>query len=92
MNTVTEKYHRHHPYPARVMANRLLSGEGSDKETRQLIFSVDDAEFSYQAGDALGVWPQNSEPLVDAVILALQAGPDTLVNTERGAVLRLKRR
>ncbi len=90
VNTVTEKYHRHHPYPARVMANRLLSGEGSDKETRQLIFSVDDAEFSYQAGDALGVWPQNSEPLVDAVILALQAGPDTLVNTERGGRVTLK--
>ena len=89
-SSVTEKYHRYQPYPAKVIANRLLSGAGSEKETRQLIFSVDDDEFSYQAGDALGVWPENSEVLVDAVILALQARADTPVQTERGGRVTLK--
>ncbi len=51
-------YSRHQPLRARLKINRLLSHEGSSKETRQLAFDIAGTSLEYEAGDALGVWPR----------------------------------
>lgn len=53
------------PLPARLLENRLLNGAGASKETRQIVFDLDDSGLTYEAGDALGVWPRNCPTLVE---------------------------
>ena len=56
---------KQNPLPARLLENRLLNGPGASKETRQIVFDLGDSGLSYQAGDALGVWPRNCPELVE---------------------------
>ncbi|OBI06991.1 reductase [Mycolicibacter heraklionensis] len=59
------RYSRKSPLRTTLMRNTVLSGPGSTKEVRQLVFALPESTLSYQAGDALGVWPRNSPALVD---------------------------
>ncbi|MGI4847420.1 MAG: molybdopterin-dependent oxidoreductase [Janthinobacterium lividum] len=62
---------RHTPLQARLISNRLLNAPGASKETRQYVFDLGDSGFSYEAGDALGVWPVNCPALVGEIIATL---------------------
>ncbi len=81
---------RTHPFPATLLANRLLNAEGSAKETRHYEISLAGSGLNYTAGDALGVMPTNDPVLVDEIIRALRAGPDTLVPGGQGAEAPLR--
>jgi sulfite reductase (NADPH) flavoprotein alpha-component len=50
--------------------NRLLSGEGSEKETRHFAFSLEEG-MCYTPGDAVGVVPENRAEAVAEVLEAL---------------------
>nr|WP_290371459.1 sulfite reductase subunit alpha [Paenibacillus sp. JJ-223] len=73
-------YDRNHPLHTRIVSNRLLSGEGSEKETRHYAFDISDTGFHYEAGDALGVWPVNCPSLVEEILQATGLDSTTLVN------------
>jgi sulfite reductase (NADPH) flavoprotein alpha-component len=62
------RWNRKNPFPARLVTNRLLSGDGSAKEIRHLEFDLADSGITYQAGDALNVMPVNDPALVDALL------------------------
>jgi len=64
------KYTRNHPYYSTVVANYLLSGEDSEKETRHLAFSLEPG-MTYTPGDAIGVIPDNRAQAVAEVLAAL---------------------
>jgi sulfite reductase (NADPH) flavoprotein alpha-component len=66
---------RNQPLHTRLVGNRLLNGEGAEKETRQFIFDLADTGFTYEAGDALGVWPTNAPDLVAGILSALDLSP-----------------
>jgi sulfite reductase (NADPH) flavoprotein alpha-component len=66
-------HNRKNPFPARLLTNRKLNGPGSAKETRHFEISLADSGLIYEAGDALGVYPQNCPALVEQVIRALRA-------------------
>ncbi len=74
------KWNRKNPYPAPTVENRLLSGSGSDKEIRHFAFDLEASGLTYEAGDALGVIPQNNAELVATLIERLGAKPDTEVD------------
>ncbi|MFI6647218.1 molybdopterin-dependent oxidoreductase [Streptomyces sp. NPDC050529] len=57
-------YTKASPFATLLVGNRLLSLPGSAKEVRQFAFDTRDGKLAYDAGDALGVWPTNSTPLV----------------------------
>jgi sulfite reductase (NADPH) flavoprotein alpha-component len=61
------KYTRNNPYLSTVTTNYLLSGEGSDKETRHLAFSLEEG-MTYTPGDAIGVIPENRAQAVAEVL------------------------
>ncbi len=74
------------PYHAPVLAVRPLNAPGSAKEVNHVEFDLSAAGVSlaYEAGDALGVIPQNDPELVSAVLAALGADGEEAVPTPAG--------
>jgi sulfite reductase (NADPH) flavoprotein alpha-component len=64
-------YSRKNPFAARLLVNRKLTGEGSQKDTRHYEISLAGSGLVYEPGDALGVMPTNSPELVDEILKAL---------------------
>src|SRR5690606_18055387 len=67
------------PYPARLIINERLNGEGASKDTRQFGFDLRDSALSYEAGDTLGVWQQNCLEVVAELEQLLQLNAETPV-------------
>ncbi len=64
-------YGKQNPFPGRLLANRRLNGDGSEKETRHYEISLEGSGLTYEAGDALGVVPANCPAVVDELLRAL---------------------
>lgn len=60
----------------RLIVNRLLSASGSGKEVRQFGFEIG-PDLIYEAGDALGVLPENCPDLVNEILATLGADAET---------------
>lgn len=73
------KYSRQNPFPARLIANRILNAPGSAKETRHIEISLEGAELTYEVGDALGVVPRNCSDYVAELIRIAGWNPSELV-------------
>jgi sulfite reductase (NADPH) flavoprotein alpha-component len=58
-------YSKKCPLVTGMVRNTVLSQPKSTKDVRHLVFSLPEETVSYEAGDALGVWPRNSDRLVD---------------------------
>jgi sulfite reductase (NADPH) flavoprotein alpha-component len=81
-------YSKTHPFPARLMINQRLNSEGASKDTRQFGFSIADSgdkALSYEAGDALGVWPTNCPELVDELLQRLKLDVQQIISYDSGA-------
>ena len=76
---------RKNPYPATVLANRLLSGEDSAKEVRHFTFALGEDGLDYEAGDGLGIRPINDPALVEAIIHQLGVSGDYVVTAKDGS-------
>jgi len=76
------RFDKNNPLQAQIACNVLLSQVGATKETRQFAFTIPDANFSYEAGDALGVWPSNCEKLVAELIIAAGLSSDATVHVD----------
>ncbi|MFI0817108.1 molybdopterin-dependent oxidoreductase [Streptomyces sp. NPDC021098] len=63
------------PFTSRLTGNRLLSLPGAAKEVRQFAFDTGDGALTYEAGDALGVWPENCPDLVAEWLAATGLDP-----------------
>lgn len=89
IHTATTKkkalYDRKHPLPAKLVENRLLDGSGSEKEVRHFAFAINDGRFTYEAGDALGVWPSNSDQQAQQIIDQLKLESETPITLKSGA-------
>jgi sulfite reductase (NADPH) flavoprotein alpha-component len=77
-------YSRKNPFSARLMVNRKLTGEGSEKDTRHFEISLKGSGLTYEAGDALGIMPTNSPELVDEILKALQFDGEEEVSGPEG--------
>ncbi len=58
-------YSKKNPLITGIIHNVTLSHPKSAKDVRQLVFGLPEDTVRYEAGDALGVWPRNSDRLVD---------------------------
>jgi sulfite reductase (NADPH) flavoprotein alpha-component len=63
-------YSKKNPFPSVVLKNYNLNGPGA-KQTNQVEISLEGSELTYQVGDALGVYPENVESVVDEIIAGL---------------------
>ena len=64
-------YTKSNPFMGTMITNTTLSGANSSKQVCHFEFEIADPEMAYEAGDALGIIPLNSDALIDAI---LQAG------------------
>lgn len=81
---------RKNPFPAPLVANRRLNGEGSAKDTRHLEFRIEGSGLEYAAGDAVGVWPSNCPELVEEILRALRCSGDEPVPGGSGSPVSLR--
>ncbi len=72
-------YNKANPYASRLVVNNRLSAEGSGKDVRQFGFDLGDSGITYEAGDALGVWPKNCSEYVFELEQALNVNADAPV-------------
>jgi sulfite reductase (NADPH) flavoprotein alpha-component len=66
----TGKYTRSNPFFSTVTVNRLLTGAGSEKETRHIEMTLEEG-MNYTPGDAVGIVPENRPEAVADVLTAL---------------------
>lgn len=83
-------YSRANPFPADLVGNHRLNGEGSEKDTRHLEFTLDGSGFAYEAGDALGVFPSNCGQLVEELLAALHFSGSEAVPGRTGVTVTLR--
>jgi sulfite reductase (NADPH) flavoprotein alpha-component len=70
-----------------MVVNRLLSGPGSEKETRHFEIDLTGWGLSFEVGDSMSVYPTNDPELVEAIIHLLGAKGDEPVpaaKTQKG--------
>ena len=72
-------YSRKNPFPSKLLVNRKLTLDGSEKETRHFELSLKDSGLAYEVGDSIGIFPVNCPELVGDIIHALHAGGDEIV-------------
>ena len=79
-------YSKSNPFLAPVLAVRNLNAPGSAKEVNHVEFDLTaaGAALGYEAGDALGVIPQNCPELVAEILAALGADGEEAVPTKSG--------
>jgi sulfite reductase (NADPH) flavoprotein alpha-component len=77
---VPSVYSKDHPFPARVIENRLLNKPGSAKETRHFVVSLAGSGLHYKAGDSLGIFPSNRISDVEEILGRLGATGEELVS------------
>lgn len=81
---------RSKPRQSRVLQSVRLSGADSAKEIRQIVFDTGSGEVPYEAGDALGVYPENDPQLVEAILEAGSYSGETAVAVGAGATMPLR--
>jgi sulfite reductase (NADPH) flavoprotein alpha-component len=72
------------PYLSRLVINKRLNSGSNTKDTRQFGFDLgalgnQAGGLSYEAGDALGVWPQNCPDLINELVIALNVNREAPV-------------
>lgn len=77
-------YTRSNPFPARMVVNRSLCGEGSKKDTRHFEIDLTGWGLSYEVGDSLTIWPTNDPALAAEIIKAIGATGDEPVKSHKG--------
>lgn len=85
------RYSRKHPFNARVLVSRRLNSPGSAKQVHHVEFDLASSDMAYEAGDALGVMPQNCPELVDDILSALGCDGEEAVVTPSGEGTSLRR-
>src|ERR1700728_4160550 len=83
-------YTRNNPYSATVLENRLLTGPGSEKETRHIELDLGDSGIEYLPGDSAGILPVDTCDAVDLVLERLQFSGDEPVVDFYGKALNLR--
>jgi NADPH-dependent sulfite reductase flavoprotein alpha-component len=79
---------RDNPMVTDLVCNQALTGVGSSKDVRQVGFAA--GELSYRTGDALGVWPTNSEAAVREWLQVTRLDPEAPVALGDGPEMPLR--
>lgn len=70
---------RQNPFPGRLVVNRRLSSDDSEKDTRHFEIDLTGWGLNFEPGDSVAVYPTNDPVLVDEILRALGAKGDESV-------------
>ena len=62
------QYNKQNPYTATLLTSQKITGRDSGKDVRHIEIDLEDSGLTYQPGDALGVWYENSSELANAIL------------------------
>ncbi|MGF1910118.1 assimilatory sulfite reductase (NADPH) flavoprotein subunit [Vibrio kasasachensis] len=62
------QYNKQNPYTATLLTSQKITGHDSGKDVRHVEIDLDASGITYQPGDALGVWYENSAELANAIL------------------------
>ena len=82
--SVAPPYTRTNPFPGKVIVNRSLCGEDSEKDTRHFEIDLTGWGLNYEVGDSMTVWPTNDPALADEIIKIIGAKGDEDVKGPNG--------
>lgn len=85
-----EGWSRKNPFPAKLITNRKLNGDGSAKDTRHFEISLEGSGIEYEVGDALGVYGLNCPELAEEILFALGCDGEEAVSDLDGGVTSLR--
>ncbi|MEQ1710105.1 MAG: sulfite reductase subunit alpha [Hyphomicrobium sp.] len=69
-------YSRDNPVDAVFRGARRITGDGSEKDTRHIVFDISASGIDYAPGDSFGVYARNDPALADLVLAAMKAPAD----------------
>ncbi|WP_193254486.1 assimilatory sulfite reductase (NADPH) flavoprotein subunit [Vibrio navarrensis] len=69
--TSHSQYNKQNPYTATLLTSQKITGRDSGKDVRHIEIDLADSGLTYQPGDALGVWYENSAQLANVVAAAV---------------------
>jgi sulfite reductase (NADPH) flavoprotein alpha-component len=72
----TSQWTRANPFPGKLVVNRRLSSDDSEKDTRHFEIDLAGWGLNFEPGDSVAVYPTNDPVLVDEIIHALGARGD----------------
>ena len=64
-------YSKENPFLAKLVENYKLNKEGSSKDTRHIVFDLEDSGLTYSPGDSLYIVPENDPALVNELLALL---------------------
>ena len=67
---------RQNPFPGKLVVNRRLSSDDSEKDTRHFEIDLAGWGLNFEPGDSVAVYPTNDPQLVDEILRALGAKGD----------------
>jgi sulfite reductase (NADPH) flavoprotein alpha-component len=89
--TMTQIYHKQHPFLASVKERYSLSKPGSQKKTQHLTLDLRGSGIIYEVGDSLGVFPQHDPDLVNKTLEAIRAtGNEFIQSKQSGEFMTLR--
>src|ERR1700738_4913715 len=83
-------YSRKNPFPAKLLVNTRLNGEGSEKETMHYEFSLAGSGLQYEVGDSMGIQPRNNPRFVQDLLEALHFSGDEPVKNKEGEIFSIR--
>jgi len=87
-NEAESLYSKQNPYSAELSVSQKITGRDSAKDVRHIEIDLGDSGITYQAGDALGVWFENSSALVDELVTVLRLdGLEKVTVADEGVTL-----
>ena len=76
---LTSQFDKKNPFTAQLSVSQKITGRDSVKNVAHVEIDLADSGLTYQPGDALGVWFENSAELVDELLTALSLAADEQV-------------
>ncbi|MDB4409064.1 sulfite reductase subunit alpha [Akkermansiaceae bacterium] len=83
-------YGKKRPFPSPLVNSYNLNGEGTDRETYHIEFSLEGSGLEYETGDALSVFSHNPEEAVDEILKNLSFKPTEEVPLPNGKEATLR--
>ncbi len=83
-------YSRKNPFPAAMLVNARLSAPEAERDTRHIALDLAGSGLTYEAGDVLGVVPENCPEEVEELLNALGYRGDEGVEANGGVMLGVR--
>lgn len=79
------EYNKDNPFPAKITERYVLNKEGSTKQTYHVTLDLSGSGIAYKPGDAVAVYPENSEEDVNSLLNALNlSGNEEVIDPRSG--------